>query len=176
MARVDWDCQYPNSRSVKPSIPFDSASSVRADRYVVLTVTVAVGVEDRPADAPQDGPWALDYQLHGNPSFAEAAAAISAFVFAYAGAPAFFPIASEMENPRQYSTALLTCQAITTAMYVTVGCVVYYYCGSYVASPALGSAGPLLKKICYGIAIPGLLMSAVLCLHVSDSVRLLPCS
>jgi hypothetical protein len=42
----------------------------------------------------------------------------------------------------------------------------YYFCGSYVASPAIGSAGPLLKKVGYGIALPGLLGSAILLGHV----------
>lgn len=46
-----------------------------------------------------------------------------------------------------------------------MGSVVYHYCGQYVSSPALGSAGPLLKKVAYGIAIPGLLVGAVLALH-----------
>lgn len=51
--------------------------------------------------------------------------------------------------------------------YVVIGTVVYYYCGSFVASPALGSAGPLLKRICYGLALPGLLATTTLTVHVS---------
>jgi len=43
---------------------------------------------------------------------------------------------------------------------------VYYYCGQYVASPALGSAGALMKRICYGIALPGLLTSGLLLTHL----------
>ena len=54
-----------------------------------------------------------------------------------------------------------------TATYITIGVVVYYYCGSYVASPALGSAGPLLKKVCYGIALLGLIVSTTMYIHVS---------
>ncbi|KAM0716181.1 hypothetical protein Q7P37_008695 [Cladosporium fusiforme] len=133
----------------------------------VFTVTIAVGVQGGPEAAQTDAPWVSDYKLFGNPSFAEASAAVSAFTFAYAGAPAFFPVVSEMRDPRQYTTALLICQAIITITYIVVGVVMYYYCGTHVASPALGSAGVLIKKICYGIALPGLLMSAVLCLHLS---------
>jgi hypothetical protein len=33
-------------------------------------------------------------------------------------------------------------------------------CGTWIASPSLGSAGPLLKKISYGIALPSLVVSA----------------
>lgn len=52
-------------------------------------------------------------------------------------------------------------------VYVVIGVVVYYYCGSYVASPALGSAGKLLKRVCYGLAFPGLCVSTLLFVHVS---------
>lgn len=47
---------------------------------------------------------------------------------------------------------------------------VYFYCGSYVASPALGSAGVLLKKVCYGLALPGLCVSTLLFVHVSLTI------
>lgn len=44
----------------------------------------------------------------------------------------------------------------------------YRYCGSFVSNPALGSAGILMKKVTYGLAIPGVLLSTVLITHVSD--------
>ena len=37
----------------------------------------------------------------------------------------------------------------------------------YLASPTLGSAGPLTKKVSYGIALPGLLVTAVLFNHTA---------
>jgi hypothetical protein len=36
----------------------------------------------------------------------------------------------------------------------------------YIDSPALGSAGPLMKRVCYGIVIPGLIIGAVLYIHI----------
>lgn len=132
----------------------------------VFTVTIGVGVEDRPGDAPKTGHWESDYKIIGNPTFAEAISAVATFIFAYAGTPVFFPIVAEMREPKHYVKALLLCQTIVTITYVTVGVVVYYYCGSYVASPALGSAGKLIKQVAYGIAIPGLLVSATLNTHV----------
>lgn len=133
----------------------------------VLTVTIAVGVQSRPADARQVGPWSSDYELFKSPSFIEAISAVSSLVFAYAGTPAFFAIVSEMRDPQDYTRSLLICQGGVTATYITIGVVVYYYCGSYVASPALGSAGVLMKKVCYGLALPGLLVSTTLFIHVS---------
>ncbi|KAJ4323870.1 hypothetical protein N0V94_001654 [Neodidymelliopsis sp. IMI 364377] len=132
----------------------------------ILTLTVSVGVQDRPADAPpSSGPFHSDYELFGSPSAADAFASISSIVFAYAGTPAFFNIVSEMREPRHYTRALIVCQGTMTAVYIAIGCVVYYYCGSYVSSPALGSAGHLMKKVCYGLALPGLMVSTTLFVH-----------
>lgn len=77
---------------------------------------------------------------------------ISSLVFAYAGTPTFFAIVAEMRNPHDYLKALVISQSCVTCVYVAIGVVIYYYCGSHVASPALGSAGLLMKKIYYGIA------------------------
>ncbi|OJJ08938.1 hypothetical protein ASPVEDRAFT_90145 [Aspergillus versicolor CBS 583.65] len=142
----------------------------------ILIVTIAVGVQDRPSGAPQDIPWKSDYQLFKNPSFLDAVSAVSSIVFAYAGTSMFFSIAAEMREPRLYTRCLFCCQCIVTSTFLTIGVVVYYYCGSYVASPALGSAGPLMKKISYGLSIPGILASNVILSHVPSKyifVRLL---
>lgn len=133
----------------------------------VLIVTIAVGVQSRPASAPQEGVWVSDYQIAASVSFTEAITAVSTIVFAYSGTPSFFSIVSEMRDPRLYTRSLILCQSVVTAVYITIGCVVYYYCGSYVASPALGSAGPTMKKISYGFALPGLMVTTMLVVHVS---------
>ena len=75
-----------------------------------------------------------------------------------------------MRDPHHYTRALAICQGTMTAVYITVGCVVYYYCGSYVASPALGSAGKIMKKVCYGLALPGLIVTTMLYVHVRGSL------
>ncbi|WAO95003.1 Aa-trans domain-containing protein [Fusarium falciforme] len=134
----------------------------------VYIVTIAAAVQERPSEAPQEGVWVSDYKLSNNPSFADAISAICTFVFAYAGTPLFFPIAAEMRDPRQYTKALVLCQSTVTATYIIIGIMVYYYCGSYVASPALGSAGPVVKKIAYGLALPGLLAGATINAHAAS--------
>ena len=133
----------------------------------VFVLTVAAGVQERPAEAPQVGPWSSDFKIVGNPTFEEAMAAVSSLVLSYAGVPAFFAVASEMADPRLYTRSVLTCQGVATVTYSVIGIVVYYYCGSYVASPALGSAGVLMKKVCYGLVLPGLIVSTLLYIHVS---------
>jgi amino acid permease len=135
----------------------------------VLTVTIAVSLQDRPASAPQtDGLWVSDYKIVGNPSFTDGITAICNLVFAFSGTPGFFAIISEMRDPRKYTFALLLCQVGVTSVYLIVGCIVYFYCGSYVSSPALGSAGGDMKKIAYGFALPGLIVTTTICSHVSS--------
>ncbi|KAK2029003.1 transmembrane amino acid transporter [Colletotrichum zoysiae] len=134
----------------------------------VLTVTIAVSLQDRPAAAPRDAVWESDFKVVNTPTFTQAVGAISSLVFSYAGTPAFFSIAAEMREPRHYTRALVLCQSVVTVVYVAVGVVVYYYCGSYVSSPALGSAGPAVKKVAYGLALPGLIVSAAVMLHLAS--------
>lgn len=135
-------------------------------------MTVSVGLTDRPASAPQEGPFVPDYEVIAHPNFAQTMSAVSTIIFAFSGTPAFFPIASEMKNPKHYPRSMLICQATVFTVYLVVGVVVYYFCGSYVASPALGSAGDLIKKVCYGIALPGLLVTEMIACHVSIMLNL----
>ncbi|BGP32910.1 hypothetical protein JCM10296v2_004695 [Rhodotorula toruloides] len=132
----------------------------------ILTVTIAVGAGGRPSLAPQEGPMDLNIVIWGHPSFADAMNAIGNLVFAYAGTAAFLPIACEMRNTRDYGKAVITCQTFVTVFYIVIGVVVYCYAGQYVASPALGTAGVLLKRISYGLALPGLLAAAVIYTHL----------
>ncbi|KAL1586931.1 hypothetical protein WHR41_04030 [Cladosporium halotolerans] len=133
----------------------------------VFVLTVAAGVQERPAAAPQTGPWESNWKIAANPTFEEAMAAVSSLVLAYAGVPAFFAVASEMADPKLYTRSVLSCQLVATVTYSIIGIVVYYYCGSFVASPALGSAGVLMKKVCYGLVLPGLIVSTLLYIHLT---------
>ncbi|EGU74015.1 hypothetical protein HZS61_002662 [Fusarium oxysporum f. sp. conglutinans] len=99
----------------------------------VIILTIAVGIQDRPAAAPKDAVWVSDYELFKKPSFTNAMSAI-----------------------------------FISACYIAIGCVVYYFCGSYVASPALGSAGVLIKRVSYGIALPGLIVTTMLTCHLAS--------
>ena len=41
------------------------------------------------------------------------------------------------------------------------------YCGQYIASPSLASAGGTLEKIAYGVSIPGFMMTSTLWVHIA---------
>ncbi|KAM0787036.1 hypothetical protein ACM66B_006302 [Microbotryomycetes sp. NB124-2] len=133
----------------------------------LLTLAVAVGVQDRPAAAPQPPAiWQKEIRIFASPSFAEAASSLGTLVFAFGGTPGFFSVVSEMRQPRDFTKTVLLTQSFVTLIYVVIGVVVYVFCGDEVASPALGSAGVLMQKICYGIALPALLVGSVIYTHL----------
>lgn len=143
----------------------------------ILIITIAVGIQDRPVTAPATGPWEKNISaFNSEGTFLGGMAAVSTVVFSYSGTPAFFNVIGEMKRPQDYDRSLYICQSIVTATYLTIGIVVYYYCGQYLDNPALGSAGPVIKKIAYGIALPGLFVSVIIYTHVGAKmifVRLL---
>ena len=83
-----------------------------------LTLTVAVGVQDRPAAAPQNEEWVPDFKLFNNPPFYSAIASIGSLIFAYGGIPAMFSIIAEMREPRHFQRSLYVAQSILTVTYL----------------------------------------------------------
>ena len=67
-------------------------------------------------------------------------------ILAYAGHVTFFGIYSELEDPRDYKKALAMTQIVTVSFYVLLASVIYFFAGPSVASPALGSALPVVRK------------------------------
>ncbi|KAF5708219.1 neutral amino acid permease [Fusarium globosum] len=131
----------------------------------IFSVTIAVGVEKGNNPAVTEGN-STTFGLFNAPPFADGMAAVSSHIFAYAGVPAYFPIIAEMQDQEHYTSALIWSQSIMTAVYVVIGVVMYCFVGSEIASPALGSAGPVMKKVSYGFALPGLLVSAMIVTHL----------
>ncbi|KXL46655.1 hypothetical protein M433DRAFT_106554 [Acidomyces richmondensis BFW] len=133
----------------------------------VFIVVVAVTTRDRPAAAPQTGPYELGYYAIAYPSFAAGMVASCTIFVSSAGTSAFLPVISEMRNPMDYRKALFACMGFVTAAYLSFALVVYRWCGQWVASPSLGSAGKTIKMISYGVGLIGLIVSACLYLHVA---------
>ncbi|KAJ9199518.1 hypothetical protein DTO271D3_138 [Paecilomyces variotii] len=93
--------------------------------------------------------------------------AVTNIVFAYAGHVAFFGFISELKRAEEYPKTLYMLQSIDTSMYLIAAIVIYRYGGKDVASPALGSTGPILRKVAYGIAIPTIVIAGVINGHVA---------
>ena len=132
----------------------------------IWVTTIACLAQDRPAAAPP-GPVDLDIRILPHSTFAQAMAAISNQLFAVGASGTFFSVAAEMRHPDKFTRALLVGQSFMVLTCIAIDSIVYGKIGQYLASPALGSAGPLIKKISYGIALPGLVMTAVLYSHIA---------
>lgn len=134
----------------------------------VFIVVVAVTTLDRPAAAPQTGDFELGWEAIAYPSFTIGMVATCTIFISSAGTSAFLPVISEMREPRDYRKSLYTCMGSVLAAYLAFALVMYRYCGEWVASPALGSAGDRIKIIAYAVGFIGLWVSACLYLHVAS--------
>ncbi|KAF7897765.1 uncharacterized protein EAF01_008731 [Botrytis porri] len=127
----------------------------------VIVTMISVGVR-----APAKKTYSLWPQK--DLSLREAFLSVTNIVFAYAGHIAFFTFISELRTPSDFPKSLATLQTIEIALYLLSSILTYIYTGSSVSSPALLSAGPLLSKIAFGIAIPTIVIAGVIFGHVAS--------
>jgi len=142
----------------------------------VFIFTVAVTQQDRPAAAPATGDFDLGWTSIAYPTFAAGMTASANIFISGSGSSMYLPVISEMRHPRDYRKAAIITGILVGAMYLTFSLVIYRWCGIWLATPAFGSAGSLFKKICYGIALPGLIIGVGIYQHVAAKlifVRLL---
>ncbi|CAN8105959.1 unnamed protein product [Discula destructiva] len=134
----------------------------------VLIVVIAVTVRDRPAAAPQTGPFELGFQAFppADTTFVQAWAACVAIYSSSSNTCGYLPVISEMREPRDFFKSLWVCEAFVVSAYLSLATVVYAYCGKWVTSPSLGSAGDTIKIVAYGVALPGLIAVGMICVHV----------
>ncbi|KAE8306362.1 neutral amino acid permease [Aspergillus transmontanensis] len=123
----------------------------------VMITMISVGVQDHP-----------DRVIHATveTNLYTGFQAVSNIVFAYCAHVAFFGLIAEMENPKDFNKSLIMLQSFEICLYLTAAVVIYYYVGTDVASPALTSAGPVMKKVAYGIAIPTIVGAGVVNGHI----------
>ena len=135
----------------------------------ILTVLIATAVRDRPAAAPQTGDFDLGFSAYPQPSatFASAWAASLIIYASSANTSGYVPVISEMRRPQDYFKSLYLCMSWIFTSYMVIGLVMFRFAGKWLSTPALGSAGSTIKIVSYGIAIPGLIAGAMICVHIS---------
>lgn len=133
------------------------ASCISIITATIVTM-ISIGVQ-----APPD----VQVDATRDVSFQDAFLAVTNIIFAYITHVAFFGLISEMRDPREFPKSLTMLQIVDTSMYVVTAIVAYRYAGPDVASPALSSAGPVMKKVAYGIAIPTVIIAGVIYGHVA---------
>ena len=133
----------------------------------VFIFVVAVTQQGRPAAAPPTGDFDLGWVAIAHPNFvAGIVASTNLFIFS-SGSSMYLPVVSEMRKPHDYRKAAILAGFLVGAMYLSFSLVIYRWCGIWLATPAFGSAGPLFKKISYGIALPGLVIGVGIYQHVA---------
>ena len=156
-------------RTLKKVSYMSIASFISICSAVMITM-VGVGVE-----RPDGG--TVDVTVKSD--FAKGFEAVTNIIFAYAGTifllsllisipltqslghVAFFSFISELRAPETFPKALFLLQGADISMYLIVAIVIYRYAGTDVASPALGSTSPLLRRVAYGIAIPTIVIAGM---------------
>ncbi|CAG8896817.1 unnamed protein product [Penicillium egyptiacum] len=147
-------CSLP--RTMK-NMTYISCMSFASIVTAVIITMVAVGVQNQ---GGQNLKATVDTDL------VQAFSAVTNIVFAYCAHVAFFGLLAEMEEPKDFPKALIMLQTFEVIFYTIAAVVIYYYVGQEVTSPALGSAGPILKKVAYGIAIPTIIGAGVVNGHI----------
>ncbi|CAI7600702.1 unnamed protein product [Penicillium palitans] len=130
-----------------------------ASIFTAIGITiVATGVQStRDNNGSPGSDWSL--WPKENLSFSTAMVAMNNIVFAYSFAPAIPSFMNEMHTPRDYTKAIYTLGVVEIVIYTLVGSLVYLFVGKDVQSPALLSAGPLMSRIAFGVALPVVFIS-----------------
>jgi len=92
-------------------------------------------------------------------SFTDAFIAITNIVFAYSFAVCQFSFMDEMHTPKDFVKSIWALGLIEIGIYTITGATIYAFVGNDVASPALLSAGPLISKVAFGVALPVIFIS-----------------
>ena len=92
-------------------------------------------------------------------TFTDAFIAVTNIVFAYSFAMCQFSFMDEMHTPKDYTKSIWTLGLIEIVIYTITGAVIYAFVGQDVQSPALLSAGSMVKRVAFGIALPVIFIS-----------------
>jgi amino acid transporter len=141
---IFWLFDLP--RTLK-NVSFMSIASFISIFSAVLISMIAIGIQKPRGNTPLAVTTVLP--------FTDAFVSVSNIVFAYAGHSCFFGFLAEMKNPaKDWTKALIFLQIWDISLYIIAATVIYVFAGPDVTSPALGSAGPIVRKVAWGIAIP----------------------
>ncbi|RDA84420.1 hypothetical protein CP532_2895 [Ophiocordyceps camponoti-leonardi (nom. inval.)] len=127
--------------------------------FAAIGITlIATGVQ---ASESPGGVAAVNWSAWPKPgvNFAEAFIAIANIVFAYSFCMCQFSFMDEMHTPGDYLKSVWSLGIIEMVVYTLTGAVIYAFVGVDVESPALLSAGPLISKIAFGVALPVIFIS-----------------
>ncbi|KAI0019431.1 transmembrane amino acid transporter protein-domain-containing protein [Xylariomycetidae sp. FL0641] len=127
-----------------------------ASIMIAIGITIiATGVQDTNSGVSSE--WSA-WPAEGT-TFVKAFIAITNIIFAYSFAICQFSFMDEMHTPRDFVKSIWALGIIEIIIYTLTGALIYSFVGPEVRSPALLSAGPLLSKVAFGIALPVIFIS-----------------
>ena len=92
-------------------------------------------------------------------TFTDAFVAVTNIIFAYSFALCQFSFMDEMHSPKDFVKSIWALGIVEIIVYTLTGALVYAFVGSSVQSPALLSAGSLVSRIAFGVALPVIFIS-----------------
>lgn len=92
-------------------------------------------------------------------TFTEGFIAVSNIIFAYSFAMCQFSFMDEMHTPKDFVKSIWALGLTEIVVYTLTGALVYAFVGQEVSSPALTSAGHVLSRVAYGVALPVIFIS-----------------
>lgn len=130
-----------------------------------MIAMISIGIT-KPIDHPSPTDTSLNEVIAIVPgtltSTPSTAVAISSIILGFNGHLAYPIIISEMEKPHDFPKALILLETVAISFYIIVAVVIYIFTGQNVKAPAIGSAGPLVRKIAYGFALPTIVVAGVI--------------
>lgn len=99
-------------------------------------------------------------------TFGDAFIAIANLSFAYSFAMCQFSFMDEMHTPKDYIKSVLVLGNLEIIIYTVTGATIYAFVGQDVKSPALLSAGNVLSRVTFGVALPVIFISGSICTTV----------
>lgn len=126
---------------------------------IAIGITIiATGVEA--SNAP-GGLNAVKWSVWPPPdtTFYEAFLSTTNIIFAYSFAVCQFSFMAEMHTPKDYVKSIWALGLIEMFIYTVTGALIYAFVGDSVKSPALLSAGSLVSRVAFGIALPVIFIS-----------------
>ncbi|KAK3670138.1 hypothetical protein LTR78_009985 [Recurvomyces mirabilis] len=128
----------------------------------ILITIVATGLKAH--SLPAGGLSAVDWSVWPPPGTTFYAAFLSTtnIIFAYSFAVCQFSFMRELHTPKDYVKSIWALGLIEIFIYTLVGAIVYAFVGSAVQSPALLSAGTLISRVAFGVALPVIFISGAI--------------
>jgi hypothetical protein len=149
----------------------DFASIILA---IGITV-IATGVQDRGHLGDREPYVAWSAWPKQGITFEEAIVSANSIVFAYSFGGCLPSFMDDMHTPSDYVKTLWWLGGSQIFIYTLTGSLIYLFVGQTVQSPALLSAGPLISRIVFGIALPvifisGSINTTVVCRYIHGKV------